>query len=159
MPRRLFAVIRTIFWASLFVSLWTYFLPRWIGGPRVFDRVVPGGLIVITIGVMICFSCFFVFALIGLGTPAPWDAPRKLVVRGIYRYVRNPMYLGMLIVMIGEAITFPNTAHTIAMLLPIFLVAVSLFVVFYEEPALREKFGGEYDDYTRRVPRWIPRFR
>jgi len=96
----------------------------------------------------------FNFARIGRGTPAPIDAPRKLVVRGPHRYVRNPMYLGVLTVILGWAIAYralPLVEYAAAMAL-----AFHLAVLLVEEPALRRKFGDEYTAYCRAVRRWLP---
>jgi protein-S-isoprenylcysteine O-methyltransferase Ste14 len=99
--------------------------------------------------------CAWDFASAGRGTPAPIDPPKRLVVRGLYRRVRNPMYLGILLVLSGEALFFRSRALLgYAGLVFLFFF---LFVVAYEEPALTRKFGEEYERYCDRVPRWIPR--
>src|SRR5881397_1703258 len=108
MARRLFAVFRALIVALLFISLWTYFVPRWIGGAHAFDAPRPLGLIVVAVGAAISLPCIWEFAWRGLGTPAPFDPPRRLVITGPYRWVRNPMYLGFFVALIGEAIVFPN---------------------------------------------------
>jgi protein-S-isoprenylcysteine O-methyltransferase Ste14 len=97
------------------------------------------------------------FAVIGRGTPAPIDAPRHLVLRGPHRFVRNPMYLGVLAVVAGWAIAF----RSLPLLAYAALVASAFHaaVLFVEEPALRRQFGEEYAAYCRRVRRWIPRLR
>jgi protein-S-isoprenylcysteine O-methyltransferase Ste14 len=96
------------------------------------------------------------FAWNGLGTPAPFDPPRRLVVSGPYRFVRNPMYLGMGVALIGEAIVFPNVRVPILAMVALLFVFVTLFVMGYEEPTLRRLFGAEYEGYCRRVRRWWP---
>ena len=101
--------------------------------------------------------CLWDFATFGRGTPAPIDAPKRLVVRGLYRYVRNPMYIGVLLVVIGWALYFASSVllgYTAAIGL-----AFHLFVALYEEPALRKAFGAEYERYSSEVNRWVPRFR
>jgi protein-S-isoprenylcysteine O-methyltransferase Ste14 len=112
------------------------------------------GLIPMAIGVAIYFRCAWDFASTGKGTPAPIDPPKHLVARGLYRFVRNPMYLGVLLTLLGEAWLFSSGA------LVIYAATVitwqHLFVVFYEEPALKRKFGESYSDYLARTPRWIP---
>jgi protein-S-isoprenylcysteine O-methyltransferase Ste14 len=94
------------------------------------------------------------FARFGHGTPAPIDAPKRLVVRGLYRYTRNPMYLGVLSVIVGWALWFQLP------ILGVYAACVAtcfqLFVRFYEEPHLREVFGDDFDAYCTRVGRWIP---
>lgn len=115
------------------------------------------GLAVITIGALIYLWCAWDFTFAGKGTPAPIDPPRKLVVRGLYRYVRNPMYLGVLSVVLGQAVLFE--ALRLFAYSGLVLVLFSAFVLFYEEPTLKRKFGHSYKQYCERVPRWIPRFR
>jgi len=156
---RLFAILRTLVVAPLFVALWLWWLPRWLGGNGVFADPRPLGWIVVVIGAAIALPCFWAFAWRGFGTPAPWDAPRKLVISGPYRFVRNPMYVGMGIAMIGFAIVFPRLTRIMLGELLVFVIAVSIFVMAYEEPALRRAFGDDYADYCRNVRRWIPRFR
>jgi protein-S-isoprenylcysteine O-methyltransferase Ste14 len=155
--RRAFAIFRAAIVAPLFISLWMYFLPRWISGPRVFDDPQPLGWIVVAIGAVIALPCVWEFAWRGLGTPAPFDPPRRLVVTGPYRFVRNPMYLGMGLAMIGEAVVYPHAARAIAGELIAAAILINLFVVLYEEPALRRAFGADYENYCRNVHRWLPR--
>lgn len=111
--------------------------------------------IIIFLGTVIYLWCVWDFAVFGRGTPAPIDAPRKLVIRGFYRYTRNPMYIGVLTVILGWAILFGNTT------LLLYDIAVGicfhLFIVMYEERYLQREFGKEYDDYCARVNRWIPK--
>jgi protein-S-isoprenylcysteine O-methyltransferase Ste14 len=99
--------------------------------------------------------CVWDFAVFGRGTPAPIDPPRKLIVRGLYRYTRNPMYLGCLTAILGWAILF----HATRLVLYAMIVAACfhLFVVFYEEPHLQRKFGKEYEHYCAQVNRWLPK--
>jgi len=97
------------------------------------------------------------FAFRGRGTPAPIDPPKVLVAEGLYRFVRNPMYLGALLILLGHVLWFQSLR------LLVYVAALTalfhLFVVFYEEPLLRRKFGASYEEYCRRVPRWVPRVR
>ena len=93
----------------------------------------------------------------GLGTPAPIAPTKFLVVSGLHRYVRNPMYIGVALVILGEAALF--RASVLAWYAGVFWVLVNLFVMLYEEPTLRRQFGESYEQYRRTVPRWIPRFR
>ena len=111
--------------------------------------------LVFAIGAAIYFWCLWEFATFGRGTPAPIDPPRKLVVRGLYRHVRNPMYLGVLTMILGWVLCVPApdlVTYGLAV-----AVGFHLFVVLYEEPALRRKFGAEYDEYRAGVNRWLPR--
>lgn len=97
------------------------------------------------------------FVVRGRGTPAPVDPPRFLVDRGLYRYVRNPMYLGALGVLLGQVLWFRSVRLLVcAAVLP---VVFHLFVIWYEEPFLRRRFGEAYRRYCHEVPRWMPHFR
>jgi protein-S-isoprenylcysteine O-methyltransferase Ste14 len=92
---------------------------------------------------------------VGLGTPGPWDAPRRFVATGPYRWVRNPIYVGVILVINGEAWLFLSVPLVVyGVVAAIFF---HLFVLGYEEPTLRQKFGETYVEYLRTVPRWIPR--
>jgi protein-S-isoprenylcysteine O-methyltransferase Ste14 len=113
------------------------------------------GLIPIAIGAAIYLRCAWDFASTGAGTPAPIDPPKRLVARGLYRFVRNPMYFGVLLALLGEAWFFRSGALLIYAVIA--FAWQHLFVVFYEEPALKRKFGESYSDYLARTPRWIPR--
>jgi protein-S-isoprenylcysteine O-methyltransferase Ste14 len=109
------------------------------------------------VGAAILFWCAADFVRKGQGTPAPADAPKQLVVSGLYRYFRNPMYIGVLLFSVGNAVWFgsPILIGYAASLWMIFHV----FVLLYEEPHLGKVFGAEYRKYCQTVPRWIPRFR
>ena len=111
-------------------------------------------LIPITFGIAILLRCIWEFASKGRGTLAPIDPPRHLVVTGLYRYVRNPMYLGVLTVLLGEAALFQSLR--LLEYAAVVFVIVNLFVMLYEEPALRRRFGDSYGRYCRAVHRWIP---
>jgi protein-S-isoprenylcysteine O-methyltransferase Ste14 len=107
------------------------------------------------VGAAIYLWCAWDFSVKGLGTPAPIDAPKHLVVNGLYRFVRNPMYVGVFCVIVSRAIFCRSLP--IVFYLIFFMVCVNLFVRFYEEPHLRSVFGEQYIDYCRRVSRWLPR--
>ena len=157
--RQIFALVRSLFFGTLFVSLWTWFVPRWISrGPLQPDWNIVS-IVLMTIGGAIMIKCVFDFSWRGLGTPFPLDPPRRLVVSGLYRWVRNPMYVGMGILLTGEALLLPAIMRQMFMLTAILWAAVTIFIVVFEEPALRQKFGGEYEGYCRQVRRWIPRLR
>ena len=113
------------------------------------------GLLLAATGSTIYFRCAWEFAVHGLGTPAPIAPTKYLVITALHRYVRNPMYIGVLLVLLGEAALF--RAVVMIGFAAAFCVTVHLFVVFYEEPTLRRQFGSSYDQYSKRVPRWIPR--
>jgi protein-S-isoprenylcysteine O-methyltransferase Ste14 len=114
-------------------------------------------ILLIVIGTAIYLhTAFWGFALRGCGTPAPIAPTKKLVVEGLHRYVRNPMYIGVATIVLGQAVLFQSW-HVLEYL-AIVLVIVQFFVLFYEEPTLARQFGQEYEEYKKRVPRWIPRF-
>lgn len=107
------------------------------------------------IGWIAMLWCFWNFLVNGKGTPAPIDPPKELVAVGPYRYVRNPMYVAGIIALLGWMLWSPSLALIVAPL--IFFTAAHLFVTLYEEPTLKRKFGTVYEDYCKRVPRWMPR--
>jgi len=105
-------------------------------------------------GAVVGIWCIVSFAVLGKGTPAPFDPPRRLVVRGPYRWVPNPMYLVAVLALGGAALVYgswPLLGYA-----AVFFLAAHGFVVAYEEPALRRMFGEEYEAYCRRVGRWWP---
>jgi protein-S-isoprenylcysteine O-methyltransferase Ste14 len=109
----------------------------------------------IVIGAVLYLSCVWHFAIVGCGTPGPWDAPRQFVAVGPYRWLRNPIYIAALLVVLGEAwlfLSLPLLLYSAAM-----AIFLHLFVIGYEEPTLRRSFGETYVQYVRTVPRWIPR--
>jgi len=114
-------------------------------------------LALLALGGAIYAWCVWDFATFGRGTPAPIDAPKKLVVRGLYRYTRNPMYVGVLTVILGWAVLFQAAALVLYIL--IVGTCFHLFIVLYEERQLQQEFGDEYEAYRRRVSRWLPRLR
>jgi protein-S-isoprenylcysteine O-methyltransferase Ste14 len=120
---------------------WTGF--RWIGAA------------LIALGLPVLFESWVRFVRRGLGTPAPILPPQRLVFTGFYRYVRNPMYVAVVAAVIGEALLLGSRIMMIQS--AIVALCCHLFVVLYEEPILRRRFGAEYEDYCRRVPRWLPR--
>ena len=113
------------------------------------------GCLLLLLGVSVYAWCVWDFATYGRGTPAPIDAPKKLVVRGLYRYARNPMYVGVLTVIVGWSLLF----HAVELVFYTLVVSTCFqsFIVFYEEPHLRSEFGSEYEQYCARVGRWLPR--
>lgn len=106
-------------------------------------------------GVILLWS-FWNFLIQGRGTPAPIDPPKELVAVGFYRYVRNPMYVGVLAIIIGHFLWFGY--WNLLVYAVIVFLAFNTFVTYYEEPTLKRKFGKSYEDYLQQVPRWIPRF-
>jgi protein-S-isoprenylcysteine O-methyltransferase Ste14 len=115
------------------------------------------GLVCIGLGAALLAVCIFEFARSGQGTLSPVDPPRRLVVRGLYRYVRNPMYLSVTTIVLGETLLMQSRA--LAVYWAVCFLGANLFVIGYEEPTLRRRFGASYDRYTQQVGRWIPRSR
>jgi protein-S-isoprenylcysteine O-methyltransferase Ste14 len=114
-------------------------------------------LTLFAIGGVIYAWCMWDFAFFGRGTPAPMDEPKKLMIRGLYQYSRNPMYLGVLTTLVGWAVMFRGTNLLIYALCV--WMCFYFFVVLYEEPHLKRRFGAEYHDYCKKVGRWLPHFR
>ena len=115
------------------------------------------GVAVLGIGLLLFASSLRRFATEGEGTLAPWDPPRKLVVRGPYRYVRNPMISGVVLILFGEALLLLSRAHVMWALT--FLVINAVYIPLFEEPQLAGRFGEDYNEYRRNVPRLVPRLR
>jgi protein-S-isoprenylcysteine O-methyltransferase Ste14 len=127
------------------------------GRPPALGLMFLLALAFLALGGVIYAWCVWDFAVFGRGTPAPIDAPKKLVVRGLYRYSRNPIYVGVLTVLVGWAVMFGG-ANLLIYTLGVG-ICFHLFVVLYEERHLRRQFGAEYHDYCEKVGRWLPRFR
>lgn len=125
--------------------------PSWFG----FAGFHVIGILLIIFGGGVFLDSFARFAIQGLGTPAPVMPTRHLVLTGLYRYVRNPMYVGVFSAIAGQSLLFQNF-HVLVYGVCMFFVA-ACFVLLYEEPTLRRTFGAEYDDFCANVPRWIPR--
>jgi len=153
--------LKTIFFMLLVPGLLLGVLPAWLmaADTALFSLglfrwlAVPLWLI----GAAVMLWCAWDFTVKGRGTPAPIEPPRELVISGLYRYVRNPMYDGALLVLFGHVLWFPSLALIVCPI--IFFVSFHLFVVLYEEPYLRKTFGAAYEQYCRDVPRWLPRVR
>ena len=111
------------------------------------------------LGFSVALRCVWDFGWVGRGTPATVAPPQRLVVVGFYRYVRNPMYLGFATGWIGLWILFGRPDPRVIAAVAVAALGVHLFVVFYEEPTLRKKFGANYEEYCRNVRRWWPRLR
>ncbi len=138
-------------------------VPWWISGWRLqlpffgfsVFRIVGG--ILLALGIVGLVDSFARFAVQGLGTPAPVAPTKHLVVTGLYRFVRNPMYVSVASAIFGQALVFGNVRLLEYGLLV--WLAFHLFVLLYEEPTLRKTYGAEYEAYCGAVPRWIPRLK
>ncbi len=156
----MFVIVRAITYATLFVGLLLIYVPTrvlsWSGiaRPAAIEGPQITGTIIGSTGAVVALWCVFTFAWIGRGTPAPFDPPRRLVIRGPYRFVRNPMYIGAGLALAGAALFYESVS--LLAYGGMFLLASHVFVVWYEEPALRQTFGPEYQAYYRRVRRWWP---
>jgi protein-S-isoprenylcysteine O-methyltransferase Ste14 len=132
-------------------------MTRWQFGPPLFDgrgsRII--GVLLIALGAPVLVESFARFALIGRGTPAPIAPMARLVVSGLYRHVRNPMYLAVASIIFGQALLFGSLR--LAWYGALVWLAFHLFVLLYEEPTLRRRHDGEYETYRRAVRRWWPR--
>ena len=113
------------------------------------------GLMILLIGLATMILTIRMFIQLGEGTLAPWSPTRKLVIFGLYRYMRNPMILGVSLVLSGESILFRS--YRIALWLAVFFLMNHFYFLLSEEPGLEKRFGREYVEYKRNVPRWIPR--
>jgi protein-S-isoprenylcysteine O-methyltransferase Ste14 len=160
-PRKTSAVIGTAVFLVLAPGTVAGFIPWWISRWRLYQpffgftpfRAI--GFLLIVGGIAVLFESFARFAIQGIGTPAPVLPTRHLVVKGFYRYVRNPMYVAVTSLIFGQGLLLGNTHLLVYAVLP--WLAAHLFVIAYEEPTLRRSFGGEYEIYCAHVPRWIPR--
>ena len=154
-------MIGSIVGATLFVGGVLIYVPYMLGGWRIappFFGWEPFrwiGVVLILAAAPLLLDFLVRFVSEGHGTPVPIAPPQRLVVRGAFRYVRNPAYVGAVAALIGQALWLGSRdvlIYALAMAL-----GFHLFVVFYEEPTLRRKFGADYEAYRREVPRWIPR--
>jgi protein-S-isoprenylcysteine O-methyltransferase Ste14 len=157
----IFVLVRAVTYATLFIGLVLVYVPArflsWSGIVAPATTGVPqvAGMTMVAIGTAIALWCVFTFVFIGKGTPAPFDPPRKLVVRGPYRFVRNPMYNHAGTTLAGAALYYQSLS--ILIYTGLFFLITHMFVVLYEEPTLRRTFGDEYEAYFGRVSRWLPR--
>ena len=130
-----------------------WLVTRWRGGAPAWAQAL--GAVVTTAGAALVVATFVQFVIEGRGTPAPVAPTEELVVGGLYRWVRNPMYLGVAGAIAGQAVMFASVG--VVVWLAAFVLAVTAFVRGYEEPTLRRTFGASYEAYAAAVPRWLPR--
>ena len=156
----MFIFARAATYSALFIGFLLIFLPDRILSST--GIIPPGsigawqvaGMLLGASGAALAITCIVTFVFVGSGTPAPFDPPRRLVVQGPYRLVRNPMYLGAGLALFGAALFY----QSIPLLgyAGLFLLMTHVFVVWYEEPTLRRTFDRDYEAYCRRVGRWWP---
>ncbi len=160
--RRVFAILGTTVFLLLAPGVVVGLVPWWISRWHVHApflgfapfRVI--GALLIAVGIPVLLESFGRFALQGIGTPAPVFPTRDLVVTGFYRYVRNPMYVAVVSLILGQALLLGDIRILAYAILG--WMVTHLFVLTYEEPTLRKSFGAEYETFCAHVPRWIPRF-
>lgn len=157
----MFIFARAVTYATLFVGLVLIFLPARVLSsagilrPNAIGSWQVAGVLIGTIGAALAVSCIVAFVFVGRGTPAPFDPPRRLVVQGPYRFVRNPMYIGAGLALAGAAFFYQSVA--LLAYIVVFFLITHLFVVAYEEPTLRRTFEKDYRAYCEKVGRWWPR--
>lgn len=154
-------VLRSLVYATMGMTVFVGVLPRmvvWAGADLfVFGSVAAdvAGMLVVGAGAWMYVSCVWDFVTRGRGTPAFWDPPRTLVARRLFLFTRNPMYIAVAMINVGQSLIVGSLG------IAVYAVALALgfhcFVVLYEEPRLSHRFGGVYAEYKRRVPRWLPR--
>ncbi|HET8890044.1 MAG TPA: isoprenylcysteine carboxylmethyltransferase family protein [Candidatus Angelobacter sp.] len=139
--------------------LFPYWISRWHMEPPLLGFIAfrALGALLICAGFPMLIDSFYRFAVEGLGTPAPVAPPKHLVVGGLYRYVRNPMYVAVSSLVFGQGLLLANVQ--VLKYGALVILGFHLFVLLYEEPALRGKFGAEYDTYCKNVRRWWPRLK
>ena len=156
----MFVLVRAVTYAVLFIGLLLIYVPArllaWSGivRPAAIEVQQVAGMILGATGAAVVLWCIFIFVSIGRGTPAPFDPPRRLVIRGPYRFVRNPMYIGAGLALASAALFYESLS--LLGYTGLFFLTTHLFVVWYEEPTLQETFGQEYEVYRRQVRRWWP---
>jgi len=160
--KTLFLTLRSLIYMTGFLLLfaWIALLARtfdrrfglWLPAAAIFPGTIAMG-----VGGILVLACAVVFILRGRGTPAIFDAPRAFVATGPYKYVRNPMYIGGVVLLVGFGLREQSIA--ILLLALVLFCLAHLFVLFYEEPVLTRSFGSSYQAYRDAVPRWIPRLR
>jgi protein-S-isoprenylcysteine O-methyltransferase Ste14 len=159
--RRPFAILGSALFLVVAPGSVAMLVPWWISRWQLqapllsFPPIRAAGVLLIVAGFPVLLDSFARFACQGLGTPAPISPTRHLVVTGLYRYVRNPMYISVASLIVGQGLLFGNL-RVLEYGLVVWL-AFNLFVLLYEEPTLRSTFGAEYEAFRANVPRWIPR--
>jgi protein-S-isoprenylcysteine O-methyltransferase Ste14 len=155
--RKPLAILNTIVFTIFVPGTVAGVMPYWLsnGFPLTSGPLRWLGALVMVGGISIYCRCAWEFAVRGLGTPAPIAPTQFLVTTALHRYVRNPMYIGVALVILGEA----ALCHSLRLVIyaAAMLSIVHVFVVFYEEPTLRRQFGESFEAYVRSVPRWIPK--
>jgi len=153
-------VYKSLLYLIIEAGLFALYVPLALlrSGPRLETGVISLlALPLWLIGSLVVLWCFWDFTFKGRGTPMPIDPPRELVVTGFYRYVRNPIYVSVLAIFLGHFLWFGYWALLIYTVLA--FIGVHFFIILYEEPTLKRKFGASYEEYLKKVPRWMPKIR
>ena len=155
MDLRVKSVVEAVVFLGLVAVALPFVASHWLrgGGPAPAVRMI--GWVAVASGLALSLTCIRLFVRLGDGTQSPRQPPRRLVVAGPYKVVRNPMLLGVALVLLGEALAFASRG--IALYALVFVVVTTVLMRTVEEPALRRRFGAEYEAYRDRVPRWLPR--
>ena len=153
-------LLRNLLFTILQPGLVAGLIPYWILGGKAtqaFDKDLRVfqylGILIFLAGLIIMFDCILRFAVEGKGTLSPADPTKKLVIKGLYRFSRNPMYAGVMLILTGEAIFFQSTNLWFYALF--IFIAFNLFIILVEEPRLRKDFGEEYSEYCQKTRRWL----
>jgi len=158
-PKITMNTLKTILYMGFMHGFFTFYFPYQLG-LRTTSQFDFGYLRFLAfpfwfLGALIIIQCSIEIIRRGRGTPAHFDPPRELVIRGLYRYIRNPIYLGALLVQVGYILWFGSALAILYAVM--FFLAFHFLIVVVEEPILRNTFGAEYEEYCGKVPRWIPK--
>jgi len=161
--KKFFIGFKSLIFAFVFIFAWGWIF---LYISRIFDKYfkikLPEwsqicGIILMMIGGVIGLLCIVTFIIKGKGTPAPFDAPKKFVSSGPYKIVRNPMYLGGITILIGFG--FYENSISILLFSLLWILFANIFIICFEEPTLRKRFGTTYEYYCKTVKRWTPNFK
>jgi protein-S-isoprenylcysteine O-methyltransferase Ste14 len=153
--------LKTLLFTVIAPGTLTVIIPYWLSSTNIGNEKIDLGALRILggapllMGIAVYLRCVTDFIVKGRGTPAPYDPPKHLVMNGLYRFVRNPMYIGIVLILLGEAVFFER--GILFALAAIVFFGFHLRVLYYEEPALRRSFGESYARYCAAAPRWLPR--
>lgn len=152
--------LRALFWTLALPGVFAFYLPWTMFDIRSVDVDASNprqllGLMFIGAGTLLLLACIWEFARRGRGTLSPVDPPKQLVITGLYRFVRNPMYLSVTTVVLGQLLL--TMSPGLFVYWAVWFAAVNVFVMGFEEPTLRGQFGRDYERYALAVGRWLPR--
>ncbi len=153
-------IYKSLLYLIVEAGLFALYIPLALlrSGPRIETGVISFLAIPFwLVGSLTVLWCFWDFTFKGRGTPNPIDPPKELVVSGPYRYARNPIYVGVMLIFLAHFLWFGYWTLLIYTVLA--FIGVHVFIILYEEPTLKKRFGASYENYLKSVPRWIPKFR